>query len=655
MNTKRPLTRSEARLHEIVSYIRVVDAQITWEVGTAFVMGAAPSTTSQMHLLQALRANPDLFWSGRSSAPMPAQRLIIRCQEAGYKGFVRPRCATCRKQRLLASVDGEGGRLCSTCASYRSAPTCNECGQRCASYRRLPEGYLCTACARKRTELKHACGRCSQVAYLVGQRDGQRVCSRCYESPRRRCGRCGQSAQTVVKTDDGGVCQRCYDEMRRYPKTCPQCSAIRLLAYRRDGADLCADCAGVALGFACDNCGTDTAVMQGRLCTNCKRDQMLEDFLHSRTGNQAPSFERLRSVLADQPAASTIKWLRIGHSARIIRQMIDGEIETSLDEIAALPQSLATGHAAALLMESGIVEHEQFDLVKMKHWERELISTLLTNHDQRVVRRYCEWVAHPRILEAARKGRDTNIATGRWKTNLRAVAALVISARASEHDLSNYPQRALDDHLAAHPYRRAALAQFLRWAEKQGLTSLRATYSQPGLPASGVSEQQRTQWLKRVVTDDEIMDHIRLAGFLLLTYGLPATRIASISCSQVDVSNGVASIRFARSPVTLPHYVTELVVRQLEQCERSRNLEQWLFPGRLPGQHLKAVSILQSLKAMGIKPVQARTYAQLALAREVPSIVLVDLLGISKLAAYRLVQASARQWSEYPRIRISQD
>ncbi|MDN5762234.1 MAG: hypothetical protein L0H41_07960 [Microlunatus sp.] len=148
-----------------------------------------------------------------------------------------------------------------------------------------------------------------------------------------------------------------------------------------------------------------------------------------------------------------------------------------------------------------------------------------------------------------------------------------------------------------------------------------------------------------------------LVGCLVLLYGQPLTRICQLRLTDVDLSSQMTSLRLGGTPVELPHRVAD-VLREVIADRTQRTTPGvshglvphpvWLFPGRPASQPASAESLRRRLANLGITSVRsARNTALIALAREVPPIVLADLLGLSVGAAVRWRDLSGGTWTSY--------
>ncbi|MCW2538274.1 MAG: hypothetical protein JWQ26_3973 [Modestobacter sp.] len=117
----------------------------------------------------------------------------------------------------------------------------------------------------------------------------------------------------------------------------------------------------------------------------------------------------------------------------------------------------------------------------------------------------------------------------------RVNAAIDFLAFLDDHrrDLAGADQALLDLYLASGS-RRTVVRDFLAWARQQGrcqpLTDpLRPTLS----PASALHQDERWAVLRRLLHDNDIKVHLRIAGVLNLLYGQHLSRIVALTTDQI--------------------------------------------------------------------------------------------------------------------------
>ncbi|MFF1794029.1 hypothetical protein ACFVXQ_07320 [Kitasatospora sp. NPDC058263] len=172
--------------------------------------------------------------------------------------------------------------------------------------------------------------------------------------------------------------------------------------------------------------------------------------------------------------------------------------------------------------------------------------------------------------------------------------------------------------------------------------------------ATFLDEDLQVELLHRCVHDSGLPDDVRAAGALLLLYGAKVTRIARLPVDGFTHVGDQAFISFGGQPAPLPPAVARLVSTQA--LSRPRHLarpregtapRQWLFPGAMPGRPVSAHRLGERLTAHGIEVRAARNTAVLALAQDLPSPVVSELLDLHITTAVYWGKRGGRDWTGY--------
>lgn len=84
-----------------------------------------------------------------------------------------------------------------------------------------------------------------------------------------------------------------------------------------------------------------------------------------------------------------------------------------------------------------------------------------------------------------------------------------------------------------------------------------------------------------------------------------------------------------------------------ETFQQPDNTAQYLFPGRFPGRPAAAKVISRKLRAHGIATLPSRNAARAGWARDIPSPIAADLLGIDISTATKWASRTRRDWTDY--------
>lgn len=196
---------------------------------------------------------------------------------------------------------------------------------------------------------------------------------------------------------------------------------------------------------------------------------------------------------------------------------------------------------------------------------------------------------------------------------------------------------------------------FLRWAVAQRLAPPGTTIParSPGQPKTYASMDDYERQLHRCLHDDQLAVDLRVAGALVLLYGMRMTEILNLRREQLVVVDGEDHLQISRSnALLLPPILGELL-RQLPRQRKNRSIIQrfdssdLLFPGFYDHLSHDPMSFGGRLTRGGITPLAGRNTGRLLLAAEIPAAVLADVLGIHEATATRWAGRARRDWHGY--------
>lgn len=484
-----------------------------------------------------------------------------------------------------------------------------------------------------------------------------RLCRDCSPESFPACGRCGARPANIRRHLAEPICPPCYRAIRTTPRFCAACQTRRLLPYRIDGKDLCADCAGKPRLFACVVCGSDSDPLPGQRCPTCLHIARVDRFLTGLDGRIDPRLVPLRDYLvgACTRPATTRRWLSQSASARIVRAMVTGDLELRLETLARLPQTPATGYAAALLQTAGVVPAANYERIRLEAWQAEALTRITDPRARRIAKQYANWILNPRFTTPG-----TRETVDEWqrhhgsKQTLTAVIDLLETITTSGHTLATWPQREHDRYIAAKPVGQR-LVGFVSWARAQRLTTLKMTNTSARTRRPTLAQEQRSAIARRLLRDQTLASSTRLVGLLTVIYGIPVTRIVTLKSDQITESGQHLAITLGTDPLTLPDPIAYIVREHLATNSSTFANPEWLFPGRRPGDHLSARVARTQLTRAGIETRAAQTSALLDIARHTPRSVTADLLGISIRHASELADDAGRDWATYPSLTSARD
>ena len=558
-----------------------------------------------------------------------------------------PHCARC-DVRTPKPREHDGQLLCRTCFLALPAPECIQCGRRTRSGIDRPEGLVCPRCwewvqlagvgvprpQKKRPRPpRRTCDRCSKVRQIATRRTGEDVCRSCANHPQVLCAQCGHPRVTRrgVRTP---ACPRC---MSTTTLTCPTCGGGAFSLSTSEGVDRCLGCRlrpWIIAALAGDD---------------------------GKVSSQLMPFVTRLSAAEDHDQVR--RWLHRGAAMTVLREMAQGRApieHSTLDEAAGEHRARATSveHLRRLLVAAEVLPKRDEHLTRLERDIRTRL-TALDPEDATVLRRFVTWYTLPRTRLRIAQGRDPEGTCRLARNSLTGPSRFLTHLRNRGITLSAMGQGDLEAWAAENPGYVIATVIFLRWARRQRLVPvLELPKQQMNTPRQFSDAEDQWTIAKRCLTDNSLPHRLRLVGALVLLYGQQASTIARLRRTDVTNTSGLISIRLGHDAVVLDEplatIAAELAAAAVPDAQprgiaRAFNAEGdgWLFPGRGPGKPLGEAALRKDLTKLGIRTRSGRNTALLALARDVPPMVLCDLLGVGSSTAERWRGYAGGAWATY--------
>lgn len=468
-----------------------------------------------------------------------------------------------------------------------------------------------------------------------------------------RCDNCHRDVISRYQLLGGRICNACYSGLRRNPARCPGCAEIRVLAHLDSGgARVCAACVGRVDRFGCRDCGSHQQ-LTGSQCGSCRLSERLAKLLDDGTGTVHERLQPLSDyLLAVKDPRTAVRWLKRESVADTLRGMAKGQLpvaHTTLDE---LPLSMKTRYFRRLLISANVLPEIDVFLNELELALARFLTTIPEEH-ARLIRRYHQWRTLPRLRQRA-EPTSTGVFANHMR-NVRLIAAFLAWLQEQHLHLSTMDQAVVDRYFAAASSR-DVLGQFLTWAAGSGLcTRVEVPRVRGGPPQAAMSDEALAELAERVLADVALSPVGRLLALFAIVYAQPIRSSVELRLEAVEQDEGRVSIRFAATRVHLPATIAKLLQEHLEQLETRGSyhpiVNEWLFPGIVPGQHLAAGTGIGLLTRAGLSVRALRTSRLVLLSQTVPARVLADVIGISTQTAHARSIASGGTWQSYPELR----
>ncbi|WP_152545290.1 hypothetical protein [Microbacterium sp. CH12i] len=136
-------------------------------------------------------------------------------------------------------------------------------------------------------------------------------------------------------------------------------------------------------------------------------------------------------------------------------------------------------------------------------------------------------------------------------------------------------------------------------------------------------------------------------------FGIRAAKIVQLRAEDVTVTEDTVLVRLGAEPLVLPAELAPAAAGAAGNRTAPRmfveSIEQeWVYPGARAGHHMAPDTLNARLRAVGIPPRLARTSALIALAQELPPVVLSRLTGLDITSQSRGPTRSARTATHTP-------
>lgn len=658
-----PAANDAVRVDQIVAVVQQADPTLTPDTIRATLWLVAPRPFGRAVIAIDLTTVPSALTSGRPDARFGTQKLIKALVAAGSTTIRQPRCTLCRRVRDLKLRLPGGGQVCAMCARMLTATTCSGCGRMRPVWRRLPDGSKrCSRCDDQDPSRWEVCAGCARLRPVGTREPSGPLCKSCRPQTVQPCSRCRNVAPVHSRRGGEPVCSTCAHQPQRI---CARCRYPRLHQSPDPGCSRC----GTSVAARCGVCGDDRFAFRvgARGCLRCQLHHHLDRLADGadpvRVAQLRPFLDGLR--LADNPRAA-LDWISKRLVARtVVTHMLHGRVPVShetLDHAGARTQATSAGieFLRQLLVDSHVLPDRHEPLSRVERTIARRLDTC-SGPDAAALRRYATW----QVLPAVRRPRHPQPPS---VLSVKAALRKFVTAHtfctwleSQGADLSRLDQALVDTWVVEHPHRADELATFTTWAVRQHLGPAVHVEPRPlSYPANFAAADDQLAAARTCLTDDTLPARDRLAGALLLLYGQPLSRITQLRRTDVDLADGTVSIQLGSTPLALPEPLAQLARQIAQETPPTPGISRgfaddspWMFPGHPPSRPIDASSLRQRLnRRLCLPPARAaRNTALITLARDVPPVVLADLLGLSAGTAEQWHQLAGGRWTAYPSLR----
>lgn len=381
----------------------------------------------------------------------------------------------------------------------------------------------------------------------------------------------------------------------------------------------------------------------------CVLRNRCEEVFAGPDGSIAPSMAALRDYLLARPRpAQIIKWLRVGPSTDLLREIASGQ--TSVESVLEHPRpGRPLVYLRTLLIDAGVLPRNTAVTRQLMAWAEQTIAEAPAEHRQ-MARAYTRWS----LLRRATRDSSGDIAVGaarHVKASLRGLVTFLIWVEEQRTPLRALTQEQVEEFIGLRTARRW-LPQFLGWASERDITpDLEISTLPQRDPAISVSEDRLEHVIHILATDHGVPLDARLASLLIAVYGLPATKTLTLRRGQLHDEGDALDLLIGDHPLRLPAPIATLAREQLS-LQPDADTKAWLFPGRRPGKPLDPQYLMPRLRALGTSVSALQNAARFRLAGAVPAAVLADMLDFNVVTFENYARLAGGSRGDYPELRM---
>jgi len=463
------------------------------------------------------------------------------------------------------------------------------------------------------------------------------------------CARCHRRDCQVAKVmPDGPLCKACYSEAIRHRGSCGACGGERLLpGIDGRGGRLCCRCAGIDENYTCSRCGTEWALRRG-ICEWCHLGDVLVDLMDGPVDLSALRAQLLSPARPDH----LVIWLYDAAPRELLQGLSTGEIPLTHEGLDRFVHRVAADHLRGLLIAAGLLASRDECLAHFDRWVTERLGHFAPeDEDLRLLRQFATWKLRQQLVTSSKKQPLRDEQVNNATQSLRVASSLLAWLGERGRDLATCTQADLDQWFATPPATRAHATAFVRWAVTTGRAPKLSVPKRRHQAAPVLDDKERLDILGQLLSPETGALEHRVAAMLLVLFGQPFTKIASLSVDDVMTDADTIGVRLGRGVCPIPQPYADMVAQLLERRPNlntaTNPTSPWLFPGRRAGSHLRPATLRSRAMGMGINLLAARNAALRTLVMSCPPSVVADTLGYGYQAIDRHALRAGSPYSSY--------
>ena len=393
-------------------------------------------------------------------------------------------------------------------------------------------------------------------------------------------------------------------------------------------------------------------MLGGRLCERCTLTDRLRSLLDDGTGRihppLIPLFDQLRTM--PKPVLA-LGWIQSAQPNTMLRDLAAGRLTLTHEAFQHLPNWRSAAYLRDLLMQSGVLPLKDRQLLLFERWLETHLGAVADPVHAKLLHRFATWHQLRKLrAKAAKAPLGDSTTREAHEQQIQALAFLTwLNHRGTA--VNDTRQGDLDAWQSENYFTRRASHAFLTWCMNTGSMPVLTIHSRQAERQAPMSQHHRIRAIQRLLTEESIPLHARVAGLLVLLYAQPATRIVRLRISDIIVNDGTTTICFGDPPTPVPEPVARLLqgylANRINLDAATNPGSHWLFPGQRAGQPIHPVTLRAFLHKQGIPPQRGRTSALRHLVLQVPAPVLAQALGYHHTSTTRIAAEAGSPWAGY--------
>ena len=472
------------------------------------------------------------------------------------------------------------------------------------------------------------------------------------------CARCKDHYPTAAHWPDGPVCTYCYQAAKRTEGKCAACGHIGMVpGLDEDHMPLCLRCSGLPLDLTCSRCDTETWLAKANTCWRCLLDDIVRDLLSGPDGVVRESLAPLATAIVAMPRANSgVTWIRGNPKVRdLLAAVGDGSVDPTHQALDALPSTRTVEYLRGLMVEHSVLPPRDRLLATYERWLHDKRAPTVDDDSRKIVERVGRWHHLRKLREHARTGSVGSGPFLRAKQSTTVAISFLNWLNERGTALNDCTQHDIDAWYAGGPSTRQHAERFLYWARSNKLTPTLTVPRHSTGTHEMVGEDERLHIVRTLLLHDHLPAVHRIAGCLLTLYGQSITRIVTLTVDDIRSTSSAVTVKLTDTWVELPDPISQLLRDHLAKRPNmntaSNAASRWLFPGRMPGEHLDRQTVIDALRRAGIPTRAVRNSTWQQLVRQAPPQVLADALGISATTAMQHAERAGADWSRYASVK----